>query len=120
MKYKIAAYDNPMEAQKKQLALLNKPKAIPEEYLFRSPIWTTWARYKTDINQNKVLEFAKEIISNKYPFSVMEIDDKWSSSHGDLEFNSTLFPGKNELIPFNKFLADDLLLRSQEDGRSTA
>jgi alpha-galactosidase len=100
MKYQIAAYDNPMEAQKKQLAMLEKPKSTPEEYLLRSPIWTTWARYKTDINQNKVLEFAKEIIANKYPFSVMEIDDKWSSAHGDLEFNSTLFPGEYERILF--------------------
>ncbi len=30
--------------------------------MFRAPIWTTWARYKTAVTQDKVLKYAQEIV----------------------------------------------------------
>ena len=36
-----------------------KPIDCPDELLFRHPIWSTWATYKKDINQQVVLQFAE-------------------------------------------------------------
>ena len=33
-----------------------KPSGIPDELMFRFPIWSTWARYKKNINHKTVLE----------------------------------------------------------------
>ena len=52
--------------------------------LFKKPIWTTWARFKVNINQTVIIDFAKDILSNNYPISQLEIDDKWTTEHGDL------------------------------------
>lgn len=44
--------------------------------MLQNPIWTTWARFKTDVNQAKVLKYAQEIVERGMQRSVMEIDDR--------------------------------------------
>lgn len=56
------------------------------------PIWSTWAKYKADINQDIVLDFAKAISDRGFEGSHLEIDDKWETCYGDLEFDSNKFP----------------------------
>lgn len=46
----------------------------------RAPIWTTWARYKTNVTQAKVLRYAQEIVERNLPRSVLEVDDRWQVS----------------------------------------
>lgn len=50
---------------------------LPAQSVLKAPIWTTWARYKTDVSQNKVLRYAQEIVDRGLQRSVMEIDDRW-------------------------------------------
>jgi hypothetical protein len=98
LKYHVSVFKNVAVAQQMQLSLLDKPaKEIPLE-MFKYPIWTTWARYKTDINQEKVLQFAKEIVEHHFHYSVLEIDDKWCSEYGDFEFDSVKFPNARQMI----------------------
>jgi len=66
--------------------------------LVERPIWTTWARYKQDITQNDVENFAQEICQLGYPHSVLEIDDRWSRKYGDLVFDETKFPHPKEMV----------------------
>jgi len=75
-----------------------KPIDIPDEKLFRYPIWSTWAQYKADVTQEKVLEFADEI--NEYGFanSQMEVDDRWETIYGDMEFDLTKFPDPKGMV----------------------
>ena len=49
--------------------VFSKPDGIPDEDIFRYPIWSTWARYKKEINQDIVLEFAKDIKNNGFKAS---------------------------------------------------
>lgn len=83
LKYDICKID----AQKSRSDYLNKlhlyminkyfakPSGIPDKRMFKSPIWSTWAYYKKNINQTMVMQFAKEILANNYSNSQIEIDD---------------------------------------------
>jgi hypothetical protein len=79
LKYHASVFPNVAIAQQMLLSLVDKPTKEVPLMMFKNPIWTTWARYKKDIDQQKVLTFAKEIIEHQFPFSVLEIDDKWCS-----------------------------------------
>lgn len=65
--------------------------------MMRYPIYSTWARYKTNINDQIVLDFMNEILDNKYPISHMEIDDKWEPCYGASVFDTDKFPSIKNL-----------------------
>lgn len=75
-----------------------KPKDIPDEKLFRYPIWSTWAYYKQGINQTSVLEYANQIRMNNFSNSQLEIDDDWTLRYGDQDFVSTKFPDPKGMV----------------------
>ena len=89
---KISFSENAVEAYKKLVEHFGHPSETPPEDLFTKPTWTTWARYKTAINQEVVLQYADDIIKNDYPFNVLEIDDRWQVYYGDLGFDPQRFP----------------------------
>ena len=84
--------DNAAEACRMALGSMTPPKQMPDPSVFKHPIWTTWARYKARVSQEKVLKYAKEITDRCLPRSVMEIDDRWQVSYGDLQFDPKKFP----------------------------
>lgn len=49
----------------------------PNRKMIERPIWSTWAKFKRDVNDEVVLEFAKEIVDNGYPDGQFELDDDW-------------------------------------------
>lgn len=66
--------------------------------MMRRPIWSTWAQYKRDTDQNKVIEFAKQIDANNFSHSIMGIDDRWSVSYGELRFDPVKFPDPADMV----------------------
>ncbi|XP_012982945.3 myogenesis-regulating glycosidase [Melopsittacus undulatus] len=76
----------------------NKPSKIPAENAFRYPIWSTWALYKKDITQEKVLHFAGNIKKYGFNCSHIEIDDMYTQAYGDFEFDPTKFPNVTEMF----------------------
>ncbi|XP_077993185.1 myogenesis-regulating glycosidase-like [Glandiceps talaboti] len=74
-----------------------KPTGIPDERMMRQPIWSTWARYKIDINQSVVIDYAHEINDNGFPNSQLEIDDGWATKYGDLVFDPVKFHNPKEM-----------------------
>lgn len=78
-------------------AFLKKPTDIPDERMVRHPIWSTWARYKADIDEKIVLKLADEIVANRFNNSQFEIDDLWEVCYGSLTFNQTRFPNVGNL-----------------------
>lgn len=76
----------------------DKPRKSPPIELLRDPIWTTWAQYGVDVDQQKVLEYASNVVSRDLPRSVLEIDDRWSPKYGDLEFDLDKFPRPLEMV----------------------
>uniref|UniRef100_A0A182PF15 Uncharacterized protein n=1 Tax=Anopheles epiroticus TaxID=199890 RepID=A0A182PF15_9DIPT len=77
--------------------ILGKPTGHPAESMVAEPIWSTWARYKRDINDTIVRQFAGEIISNGFR-GQYELDDNWEWCYGALTFNRTNFPNIRETI----------------------
>ncbi len=90
--------ENAIEAYQKQTDYFGHPTQTPPKNLFQKPTWTTWARYKTNINQQVVLDFANEIIQHRYPYHVLEIDDRWQTYYGDLDFDPQRFPNPKAMI----------------------
>ncbi|NWI59371.1 MYORG glycosidase, partial [Calyptomena viridis] len=76
----------------------NKPSKIPAENAFRYPIWSTWALYKKDINQDKVLHFARSIKKYGFNCSHIEIDDMYTQAYGDFDFDPVKFPNVTEMF----------------------
>ncbi|KAL9822304.1 myogenesis-regulating glycosidase-like isoform 1-T2 [Geothlypis trichas] len=76
----------------------NKPSKIPAENAFRYPIWSTWALYKKDINQDKILNFAKDIKKYHFNCSHIEIDDMYTQAYGDFDFDPVKFPNVTEMF----------------------
>ncbi|KAG9261847.1 putative family 31 glucosidase [Astyanax mexicanus] len=82
----------------------NKPNKVPSETVFRKPIWSTWALYKTEVNQEKLLMYASDIQSNGFNWSHLELDDRYTTGYGEFEFDPEKFP--NASYMFQK-LRDD-------------
>jgi alpha-glucosidase (family GH31 glycosyl hydrolase) len=75
-----------------------RPTAIPDQTMFRKPIWSTWAQYHKEINQSLVMEFANNIIKYNFTHSQLEIDDDWTPKYGDMDFNVAKFPNAEAMV----------------------
>ncbi|XP_025203029.1 myogenesis-regulating glycosidase-like isoform X1 [Melanaphis sacchari] len=99
MQYQICKYKNPREAHERAIKdILGMPTSIPDPYIIKYPIWSTWARYKVDVNTSSVQNFAQEIIDHGFPRGTLEIDDKWETCYGSSEFNTSRFENITKLI----------------------
>ncbi|KPJ04462.1 putative family 31 glucosidase KIAA1161 [Papilio xuthus] len=66
--------------------------------MVQHPIWSTWAQYSRDVNQEKVLEFAKQIRGYGFSDSQLEIDDLWETCYGTMEVDQSKFPNMTGLV----------------------
>jgi alpha-glucosidase (family GH31 glycosyl hydrolase) len=98
LRFEVLLGDDLLSAFRLLIAELGHPAGTPPAELFTRPTWTTWARYKTQINHTVVLNYAREIVNHGYPHHVLEIDDKWQSYYGDYEFDPAKFPDARGLI----------------------
>jgi len=63
------------------------------------PFWSTWAQYKTEVNQSIVLDFAKKIKEEGFEQSShVEIDDHWETCYGEAVFNPAKFPDAAAMV----------------------
>lgn len=92
VKLALAATTNIADACMTALSTLSPPQRQPSAEVIKDPIWTTWARYKANVDQVKVMKYAHEIVDRNLGRSVMEIDDKWQTLYGDLSFDTKKFP----------------------------
>lgn len=59
--------------------------------MIKYPVYSTWARYKVNIDQTIVRDYLDEIIQNDFPISQLEIDDKWETCYGAWSFDEARF-----------------------------
>ncbi|XP_068907022.1 myogenesis-regulating glycosidase-like isoform X1 [Tenebrio molitor] len=98
LEYNLVAKSNAKEAHLYAVNnFLGKPQGHPDEWIIRNQIWTTWAKYKKDINDDIVLGFAKDIADHGFTGQI-EIDDYWETCYGSLIFNSEQFSGINNTV----------------------
>ncbi|XP_026811742.1 myogenesis-regulating glycosidase-like [Rhopalosiphum maidis] len=99
MQYQVCNYKNAREAHERAIKdFLGMPSSIPDPYVIKYPIWSTWARYKADVNTSSVRKFAQEIIDHGFPRGTLEIDDKWETCYGSSEFDTSKFENITKLV----------------------
>ncbi|XP_038600083.1 myogenesis-regulating glycosidase [Tachyglossus aculeatus] len=76
----------------------DKPSKVPAEAAFRYPIWSTWALFRSDIDQDKILRFAEKIHQHGFNCSHIEIDDMYTPRYGDFSFDPAKFPNASEMF----------------------
>ncbi|XP_020652095.3 myogenesis-regulating glycosidase [Pogona vitticeps] len=79
-------------------SFFKKPLRMPSEKMFRFPIWSTWAVYRKEIDQRKLLDFAQTIRRHHFKYSHMEIDDMYVQNYGDFDFDPAKFPRVTEMF----------------------
>ena len=75
-----------------------KPSELPDLRMLKSPIWSTWARYKMHVTEKDVLELAAEIKEHEFSNSQLEIDDKYTPTYGEISFDPVKFPSGAGLV----------------------
>ncbi|KAJ8336997.1 hypothetical protein SKAU_G00382170 [Synaphobranchus kaupii] len=86
----------------------NKPNKVPSEVVFRHPIWSTWALHKTSVDQEKLLAYAANIRKYGFNCSHLELDDRYTTSYGEFEFDPVKFPNASDM--FRTLEADGFLV----------
>lgn len=72
-------------------------KTPPSEF-FLYPQFNDWMKVGYNQTQEKVLNYAKEIVKSGYPYKILIIDDKWSDYYGSFEFNAKRFPDPKAML----------------------
>lgn len=101
--------DNLIEEQKAGTTLKDAYSYISKNYFtlngktppsdfFMYPQFNDWMKVGHNQTQEKVLDYAKEIIKSGYPYKILMIDDKWSDYYGSFEFNARRFPDPKGMI----------------------
>lgn len=93
MSYEISWHNNSRLAHQSVVNRhLGKPSGYPDVKMIQHPIWSTWARYKVNVSEKVVNDFADEIVKNKFNNSQLEIDDNWETCYGSAVFDPVKFP----------------------------
>ena len=99
LKYSILQADNVKAVHEMACNyFIPRPIDIPNKAFFCHPIWSTWAKYKTSIDQETILKFADEITEHGFKAAQLEIDDDWTPAYGDMGFDSVKFPDAKGMI----------------------
>lgn len=92
LNFRVCKFTNPRDAHENAIKdFLGMPSQIPDPFMVKNPIWSSWARYKVDVNSTIIYNFAQEIVKNGFPIGTLEIDDNWETCYGNSEFNASRF-----------------------------
>ena len=67
-------------------------RGIPDERLFRGPVYNTWIELTFGQRQERILAYAQDLLNAGMPAGVLMIDDGWSDYYGKWEFSPGKFP----------------------------
>lgn len=70
----------------------------PNLLMFERPQYNTWIEMGWDCSQDKVLQYAHDILNHGYPAGVLMIDDCWCKDYGVWDFDKEKFPHPQEMI----------------------
>jgi myogenesis-regulating glycosidase len=96
--WKVIVGENIRDAYFNMINIVGKPHTVPPREYFVLPIFNTWIEFQTKVNQEDIISYVDQIKKNNFPASVFDIDDKWTSRYGDMEFDSVKFPDPGKLM----------------------
>ena len=73
---------------------------IPAEVFFSKPQYNTWIELMYNQNQKDILNYAEQVIANKFPTGIFMIDDNWQKYYGNFEFKPEKFPDPKGMIDY--------------------
>lgn len=71
---------------------------LPGELLFTAPQYNLWIELLYEPTQEKVLQYARDLLANGMPPGVLMIDDNWHEPYGTWEFHSGRFPNPKAMV----------------------
>ena len=72
-------------------------KRLPREF-FKTAQYCTWMEYTYHPTQEKVLQYAKDIVGNGLEPGILIIDEGWHGRYGDWEFDFYKFPDPKKMV----------------------
>ncbi|MGI2295066.1 glycoside hydrolase family 31 protein [Paenibacillus sp. GXUN7292] len=72
--------------------------AIPEPLLFTAPQYNLWIELLYEPTQEKVLQYAQDVLASGMPPGVIMIDDNWHEPYGNWRFHSGRFPDPKAMV----------------------
>lgn len=70
---------------------------LPEEF-FKVPQYNTWMQMMRNQTQEKVLNYAKEIVANGFTPGILMLDEGWQKDYGEWDFDRLKFPEPKKMI----------------------
>lgn len=71
---------------------------MPDKLLFAAPQYNTWIELMYNQNQEDILKYARNILSNGLPSGVLMIDDTWQEAYGVWNFHPRRFSNPKTMI----------------------
>ena len=71
---------------------------MPNEKMFSCVQYNTWIQMQYEPTQEKVLQYAKNILRHGYQPGVLMIDDCWNKDYGVWEFEASRFPQPKKMV----------------------
>ncbi|WP_127583326.1 glycoside hydrolase family 31 protein [Paenibacillus koleovorans] len=71
---------------------------MPERLLFTAPQYNLWIELLYSPTQEKVLQYARDVLEHGMPAGVIMIDDNWHEPYGTWEFHSGRFPDPRGMV----------------------
>jgi len=69
---------------------------LPEEF-FRGPQYNTWMQHTYNPTQEKVMQYAREILDNGFAPGILIIDEGWQKEYGLWEYDPIKFPDPKKM-----------------------
>lgn len=96
----IAISKNIRDAYFELVEIVGKPSVTPPYDYFAYPQFNTWIEFQSKVNQEGIQKYVQEIRKNNFPSRLFIIDDKWTMTYGDTEFDRKKFPEPEKMISF--------------------
>lgn len=83
---------------------------IPEDVFFKKPQYNTWIELMYNQNQKDILNYANQILENKFPTGILMVDDNWQRYYGNFEFKAERFEAPKAMNDNLHKLGFDIML----------
>jgi len=71
---------------------------IPDERLFIRPQYNTWIELIYDQREERIRQYANDILSHGFPAGVLMIDDNWQEDYGIWDFHPGRFSAPRDMV----------------------
>ncbi len=71
---------------------------IPDELLFTRPQYNTWIELIYDQREDRIRQYARDIIDHGFPTGVLMIDDNWQEDYGIWDFHPGRFSNPRAMM----------------------